>query len=663
MKRELNLDAEAIMPICSADSVKMSFRKWLSNRNKKRVDCDVIISSLDNVSMQLIKRKISLIQIWEITKPLVFSEVYQKARDNMIFRIIDRKNYLSFMKNGRLYLQFLESNQDLQNEIVNLNDHLSKKSVKEITIKDVVIKVLMAESHPMTVKEIYNKIVEQNLYSFNAQNPISILRNTINYNSDNSKYSRKNTNFCFHFEEDISGEKVYSLLGKTKINSSHKQCFIEINILSDNYYHEIRIWDDKVELEFRNWLSDELYPKEVVDQYCKIATYNFQKCTDWVRETTIDCNNQIEAIRKLIKSFNGEKDYLNINSKQHRQFVDLLNVLERFYLCKEENKNSYLDSDLINKQISQENFGDSSFDQIIDLEEGKTGIRKILETHFQKLYGYSNINILWEATQHNLAMFLNDNAINNPEDLWKFMEYAFSNEYILNNPHIWRTKPDYPQSYEVLIINLARHLGGIVTREQIDGYFTLINQKSPINSTILRHNRLMFYSEKQFILSELLELSEERCKAIAKSLDKLFESEKVPYVVLRDVADEWFLTLPIIKGGIRWTPLLIQEVLRSRPSIGYRVIFSGLDGQALDTIGAAIVPNQSDIKSFADVVYQYCFEKGILGEKMTTENFRIMLRKVGMLDGNELIFNLHKSLKDCRFAFTDENKMVKILER
>ncbi|MPN36118.1 hypothetical protein SDC9_183623 [bioreactor metagenome] len=48
---------------------------------------------------------------------------------------------------------------------------------------------------------------------------------------------------------------------------------------------------------------------------------------------------------------------------------------------------------------------------------------------------------------------------------------------------------------------------------------------------------------------------------------------------------------------------------------------------------------------------------------MATEELRTLLRDVGMLEGNELIYNLHKALKDYRFAFTDENRMVKILER
>jgi len=48
---------------------------------------------------------------------------------------------------------------------------------------------------------------------------------------------------------------------------------------------------------------------------------------------------------------------------------------------------------------------------------------------------------------------------------------------------------------------------------------------------------------------------------------------------------------------------------------------------------------------------------------MVKEELRVILRDAGMLEGNELICNIHKALRDYRFAFTDENRMVKILER
>lgn len=521
---------------CLINAVRTSFGTWLSS-NKSKHETALILSSLDNASEQMLKRKIIDCSLWEIIKPAVFNEVYNRARDNKFFRVMDKKSYLAFMRDGRMFLKFLKSKPVIQ--IDNAAKNISPSDEQQatpLTIKDAVVTVLTEASQPLTANEIYDEIVKRRLYTFGAQNPVNVVRNIIESACDNSTYSEQNKASVtyFHFEVNAAGKRVYCLL--------------------------------------------------------------------------------------------------NDMQKSNQQPV---------------NTSVY----------------SSSLSNIVDLEEGKAGIREILEAHFQTLYGYSNISILWNAAQDTLPLFLNDNAINTADQLWRLTYNAFENEYVMSYPHIWRTQPNYPKSYVGVIINLARQLGGTVTRGQIDDYFARIKQRSPINATVIRQGLLMFYASKHFILTEMVELANERCAAITMSLNKLFACEKVSYIVLRDITSKWFSSLPTIKSGLSWTALLLQETLRLRPEIGYRVIFSGLDGQALDTLGAAIVPNESDISCFADLVHRYCQEREILGKKMATEELRTLLRDVGMLEGNELIYNLHKALKDYRFAFTDENRMVKILER
>lgn len=518
-------------------TVKAAFCAWILTEHKKSIDPNILISTLDIASEQLQKRRIVFSPLWEITKPSVFDEIYKRARNNKLFRIMDRKTYSSFMENGRIFLKFLKSKPSLKylaigEDAISSNEQL----IAPLTIKDAVIKVLSDEMRPLTADKIYHEIIKQGLYVFGAQNPINVVRNIIESACDNSGYSENNRvkTPCFHLERNDEGKRIYSLLGN------------------------------------------------------RIAETSKSKVID----------------------------------------------------------------------ISTPSLGN-----IVDLNEGKKGIREILETHFQMLYGYSNINILFNAAQDTLPMFLNDNGINSVKDLTNFMEFAFPDEYVLSNPHIWKTRPNHPLSYVGVIINLARHLDGTVKREQIDEYFARIQQGSPINSTVIRKGFLMFYKNRHFILSEAVNLTKERCEVIKGLLDRLFEHENMPYIVIRDISEEWFSSLPIIKGGIKWTALLLQEVLRLCPAIGSRTIFSGIEGQALDTLGAAIVPCNSGINSFADVVHRYCYEKEILGKKMVTEDLRAVLREAGMLKGNQLLYNLHRALKDYRFAFTDENKMVRILER
>ena len=305
----------------------------------------------------------------------------------------------------------------------------------------------------------------------------------------------------------------------------------------------------------------------------------------------------------------------------------------------------------------------SKLDDIVDLEEGKAGICKIVEAHFQTLYGYSNMWIIWSAAQNLLPMFLNDNAINSTDDLWEFMCCAFVDEFFMDKPHIWKVKPNYPQNYVGLVINLARQFEGLISREQIDEYFAKIQLNTIINAIVLRQKLLMFYASRKFILTEIVDLTSERCNQIESALDIIFTNNQISYIIIRDIADEWFSLLPQIRGEYPWTALLLQETLRIKPNIGYNVIYTGMAGQTLDTLGVAIAPEKSSILTFADVAHDFCSKKNLLTKRMSSEELRFMLREASMIEGNELISNLHKALQDHRFAFTDENKIVKILEK
>jgi hypothetical protein len=300
---------------------------------------------------------------------------------------------------------------------------------------------------------------------------------------------------------------------------------------------------------------------------------------------------------------------------------------------------------------------------IVDFESGRDGIRAILHTHFQALHGYSNSAILWDAAQNQLSMFLNDNAINNADGLWNFVRSVFNGAFVFSKPHIWRTNPPYPQNVRGLVINLARQHNGLVSRGQIDEFFARIKINAPINAAVLAQEEILSYERGRFILAETVNLDIERRTALVKALDSLFSDENVPYIVLRDITTAWLSRLPDLSGGIHWTPLLLQEVLRVHPDIGYRIPPPILKGQDLDTVRAAIVPCKSDISTFADLVHRFCYSKYTLPHRMDAEGLRLELRSAGFLEGNKLIGNMHKALNNYRFAFTEEHKTVLILER
>jgi hypothetical protein len=662
-ERDMNLNNAENTPSCTADTVKASFCAWLSSEQGKQTDANAVIATLNTASEQLQKRKIASVPIWEITKSAAFAVVYGNARDNKFFRILDKKNYTAFIRDGQLYLKFLKSKPQFQ-PVADVPDALpavEQEVTENLTIKEAVVSVLTEARDAMTADDIYDAIIKRSLYSFGAQNPINVVRTTIEYACDNSGYSNRDALSCFHFEKNAAGKRVYSLLNAEQIESSETVSSIPDNA-PKNPDGNLTIWDDKVEQAFQKWLENENYAQKTADNYRRATAQIFRSFATLAVQAVGQSESELEAVRQYIVLLNEDFGFVEANATRHNQFTAAMAALERFYSAGVEIAEHEGDEQMT-YPLETITPPTSSLGNIVDLEEGKEGLREILEAHFQTLYGYSNISIVWNAAQDNLSLFLNDNAINTADELWRFMYRVFLGEYVMSNPHIWKTQPNYPQSYVGVIINLARQFGGTVTREQINEYFVRIKQGSQINANIIRSGHLAFYAPKHFILTEIINLSGERIAAITKALDRLFERERVSYIVLRDISDDWFSSLSTLKGNLNWTALLLQEVLRLRPAIGYRTVFSGLNGQAYDTLGAAIVPSKSEINCFADVAHRYCHENKFLGKKMLTEDLRIILRDAGMLEGNELIYNLHKALRDYRFAFTDENSMVKILER
>lgn len=509
-----------------------SFCKWLHKRGANKNFVASYVYCIDRASSYLTLRRISLVDLWELTSVQSFQNVYNRAVNDKSFRAAYRKTYTDFIKVGEAFLEFLKERSIKESPILPAKGPRNFDS--PFTIREAIVHVLKSERHGLTIEQIYNKITAQGLYSFGAQNPLNVVRVEIDRACKNTNYSIRAKHDLFRYGRNQNGDRVYFLLQPSERpeEDSHMQYNVD------------------------SWLSG-----------------------------------------------------------------------------------------------------------IVDLQEGIKGIREILNAHFLTLYGYSNIHLLWNAAQNSLPMFLNDNAINTPTDLWQFLLRAFGNELVLDSPHIWIEHANFPHNAKGLVINLARHIGGIVSRQQIEEYFSKIGLPAPTNSALINQGHLLFYDSSKFILSEIVNFTTERRSLISQALYELFSSENVPYIILRDIAPTWFSFLPELPNGLQWTQLLLQEALRAYPDIGYRTIFSGLKGQSLDTLGAAIVPCESAIESFADVVHMFCFSRYNLPFRLPAEQLRLALRKAGMLDGNELIFNMHKALRDHRFAFSDQNRTVMILER
>lgn len=84
------------------------FLEWLSVGNAKKYSPSVCVDCLDKISEYALRKKISLISIWDITKHNAFQPVYNRLLEAKLLRITKKNTYKIFIVAGQLYLKFLK---------------------------------------------------------------------------------------------------------------------------------------------------------------------------------------------------------------------------------------------------------------------------------------------------------------------------------------------------------------------------------------------------------------------------------------------------------------------------------------------------------------------------------------------------------------------------
>lgn len=301
-----------------------------------------------------------------------------------------------------------------------------------------------------------------------------------------------------------------------------------------------------------------------------------------------------------------------------------------------------------------------------DLDEAEETIGKILSTHFARFEGYSNKQLLFAAAVQDLSMFLNDNDCEDIESVYDIARFLFEKRavagypYKFSVPHIFEHEPDYPLNLKGLMINHTRHNGGFLRADEAKEYlkktmlsYGSIGQLLQIGNT----NTFLIYNNDSYLLSEMLGIDSVWISGIHARLDDLFRQANVAYVIPRDIKPIWFETLPVLPMNLRWTPLLLQDVMQKYPKVGFKPIKADLS-QPLNTIAAAFVPVDSPLQTFPDVVTLFMQDRHTLPIRMACEELRMELREAGMLEDRKMIYTLPKALNDYRFAWSNENKTV-----
>ncbi|KJR47498.1 hypothetical protein UF75_2076 [Desulfosporosinus sp. I2] len=305
-------------------------------------------------------------------------------------------------------------------------------------------------------------------------------------------------------------------------------------------------------------------------------------------------------------------------------------------------------------------------DGIVDLDEAVDIIRSILAAQFELFQGYSSARLLYDAVRIDLSLFLNDNDFDDIDKIYYLAKHLFSKEsyggekYVFyGNTHIWRQEPDYPKSVKGLLIHNARMVQNTISLEECDTFLSKLGFAAGSSTKqqlqITQEPTFLQYDADKYLLGETLRINEQWKNSITNSLNELFEDNA--YVISRDIRNGWYMSLPLLPFGLPWTRLLLQEILKYYPEIGYRTI-SALAGQTTDTIHAAIVPKESNISTFADFVSDFYVHEKLPSQRLAAEELRLLLRQRGIIEGNELYYNMSKVLDDYRFAWDNEKKTV-----
>jgi hypothetical protein len=305
-------------------------------------------------------------------------------------------------------------------------------------------------------------------------------------------------------------------------------------------------------------------------------------------------------------------------------------------------------------------------DNILEIDIVAEILLKALHKLFNKNSGYASKRQLFDSVRTDLDLFMFETGFDSEDQIYFLAKHLFEkekykrNNYIFfNNFHIWEKEPDYPKNLTGILIKFARENNGIVSKEMCENYLKyigVVNVNVPAVMRLWQESFFWQIDSEKYILSEMIGINDQFEQSLKSSLNLLFS--ECQFVIIREIANHWYITLPSLPRNLRWTPLLLQEAIRNLKT-GYRTIPAGF-GQSMDTIHAAITREDSGFKTFADIVWDYVNRLMGTPIHMETEKLRRILVEAGMLRRNERLFTMHKALEDYRFIWVDENRTVNI---
>ncbi|MET3036079.1 restriction endonuclease [Chryseobacterium sp. NRRL B-14859] len=186
-------------------------------------------------------------------------------------------------------------------------------------IKDAIFEVLEKENKPLSVKEIYLQIIENQLYNFKSDNPEHIVRTLLRRQSENINFPSSRKVKYFTFLEDGTfwfKDKPYISKQKNKNLPKEKLPYDEIVDLQKKYNHTLK----KLIL---NQLSN-IEPEDF-EEFCRklLSVYGFKnvKVTQKTKDGGIDGYGELKiGIATMLVAFECKRWINTVGRPKVSQF-------------------------------------------------------------------------------------------------------------------------------------------------------------------------------------------------------------------------------------------------------------------------------------------------------------------------------------------------------
>lgn len=308
-------------------------------------------------------------------------------------------------------------------------------------------------------------------------------------------------------------------------------------------------------------------------------------------------------------------------------------------------------------------------DAFVDWNDGAKQICLIMEKLMQKNNGYISAVQLYDYARVEMNMFLNDNDVNDERAIYEIAQHLFEKNSFeghhysfVGKAHISKSEDAISSTFDI-ICKFAEDRGGMFREDALTEYLTSIGIKAGNLRNQMRLGKepvFFFYEPGTIISAKSIGIDDSWKESVGRALNNLL-SDADDHIVLRQIQPVWYESLPALPKHRCWTPLLLQYILRFYgKEFGAKTIMA-MKLQSMDTLHAMLVKADSPIQNFGDAVIAYLVESETEQRSFAAEELRQLLVKSGMIQGNELIWNMPKALeKDERFAWDAKGENVTV---